>query len=115
MPKVLQPLQRITNGDMSGNLNSDVVDGRYFDQIKWHLLWSGVPVGTFDIQESLNYSPVTKLGTWLNLGLGIADAAGSADTRSINMSDRAPAFYRLAYTFGSGSGTLNVFASGSGP
>ncbi len=115
MPKVLQPLQRVTNGSMSASITSGVVDGRYLEQIKWQLIWTGTPVGTFSLQESLDYNPVTRIGTWLDNGSGIQAATGSGDSVIVNLCNRAPAFYRVVYTRTSGSGTLNVWASGSGP
>ena len=116
MPKVLQPIQRVTSGDMSqASITSGVVDGRYLEQIKWQLVWTGTPVGSFSLQESLDYNPATGTGTWLDDGSGIAGAAGSANSVMVNLSNRAPSFYRLVYTKTSGTGTLNVWASGSGP
>ena len=114
MSKILQPIPRVVNGDMSANITSQVVDGRYLQQIKWVLIWSGTPVGSFSLQESLDYNPVTKLGTWLDDGAGITGPTGSAGSAAINLSDRAPCFYRLVYTASSGSGLLNVLASGAG-
>lgn len=116
MPKVLQPLQRVTNGDMSGNITSGIVDGRYLQQIKWQIVYTGAPVGTFSLQESLDYNPqIAGSGTWLDNGAGINAATGSGNSTLVNLLDRAPCFYRLVYTFTSGTGVLNVWASGSGP
>lgn len=116
MPKVLQPIQRINGGDMSqASLTSQVVDGRYLEQIKWQLVWAGTPTGTFSLQESLDYNPVTQVGTWFDDGAGITGPSGSAGSAMINLMNRAPAFYRVVYTRTSGTGTLNVWASGAGP
>lgn len=115
MPKVLQPIPRVTNGDMSANITSQVVDGRYLEQIKWQLIWTGAPVGTFSLEESLDYNPVTKIGTWLDNGVVITGPSGSPNSAMINLCDRAPCFYRLVYTATSGSGSLSVYASGCGP
>ncbi len=115
MPKVLQPLQRVTAGDMSDDITSGVVDGRYLTNIKWQLVWTGAPVGSFSIEESLNYNPVTQVGDWYDNGSGISDAAGVDGSAIINLSNRPPCFYRVTYAFSSGTGVLNVWASGSGP
>ena len=115
MPKCLQPLQRVTNGDMSGNITSQVVDGRYLENLCWQLIWTGTPTGAFSLQESLDYNPVTGVGTWLDDGAGITGPTGSSGSAMITLQFRAPRFYRLVYTAGGGAGVLNVWASGSGP
>ena len=116
MPKVLQPLQRITNGDMTQAIISGVVDGRYLQQITWQAVWSA-GAGTFSLEESLDFNPaVPASGTWLDNGTVITPASGSGAFRE-TLSNRAPCFYRLVFTPttpGSNPGALNVYASGAG-
>lgn len=111
----LQPLQRVTNGAMTGTdvITSGVIDGRYLTNIKWQIVWTGTPTGTFSLQESLNYSPVSGGGDWLDNGAGITGPSGAANSVLVNLQDRGPCFYRLVYTNASGTGTLNVWASGA--
>lgn len=115
MPKVLQPVKRIDAGDMSGNLTSMVVDGRYYANVKFQLQWTGTPTGAFVLEESLDWDPVKQTGNWFDNGAGITGPSGVAGSALVNMSNRAPCFYRLRYTAGGGSGALTVWASGSGP
>lgn len=120
MPKVLQPISRVTNGDMTQGIYSGVVDGRYLEQIKWVLVWTGAPQGAFTLQESSDYNPQISSdnGTWLDNGAGIAPPAGVSGSAQVKLSNQGPCFYRLKWaptTPGSNAGSLNVIASGAGP
>lgn len=116
MAKCLQPLQRITNGDMSqASLTSGVVDGRYLTNLKFQIDWAGAPVGALKIEESLDYNPqIAGSGTWHDNGAGITGPAGADGSALVNLLNRAPCFYRVVYTKSSGTGTLQVWASGLG-
>lgn len=97
----------ITNGDMTSNITSSVVDMSRTDGYSVYAKWTGSPVGTLKIQASLdgiNYIDYPGSATAIN---------GSGDA----MYEITTAFYdkvQIVYTFSSGSGTLNVQINGKG-
>jgi hypothetical protein len=97
----------LTNGDMSGNLTSAPVDLSKTDGYSVYAEWSGSPVGTMKLQVSLDgihYVDYTGSQTPVN---GVGNVIWEVTT----------AFYdniRVVYTYGSGSGTLNVQINGKG-
>lgn len=120
--KVLTPVPIIQAGDMSGDLTSTPVKIQFLDVVSMQLVFTDTPTGTFEVQASLDYSvndagEVTNAGTWVTVPVqdetGSSPAAtGSADQLMINMTQLAFPFIRLHYTATSGTGTLDVLASG---
>lgn len=114
MPKVNEKAHIIIAQPMTAGVLSTVLDGRYLQNIKFQMLYTGSPVGTLTIEESLDYVPTSQTGDWSPSGATIA-AVSAAGSQIINLPNQGPAFYRVRYAFTSGTGTLDVYGSGSGP
>lgn len=115
----LPSYQSITDGDMSGNLTSDVTDIRYMDNISIQLVFTGTPTGAFSVEGSLDYNRpdpttgVTNPGTWTAMSFTTPPvASGAAGTILLDLNQLSFPFIRVTYTAGSGSGTLQCWVSG---
>ena len=109
--KVIEPINVLLNGNMSGSLQSSPSTVKYMDNISYQCVFTGSPVGTFDVQVSLDNaqdgSGQEKAPThWAPLGLAIPTSGGSPQFIDINQTGACQ--IRLIYTAVSGSGTLNV-------
>lgn len=116
---MLQPYQSITDGDMSGNLTSNVTDIRFMDNISVQLIFTGTPTGTFEVEGSLDYNRpdpttgVTNPGTWTPITFSTPPvASGAAGDILLDMNQLSFPFIRVVYISTSGSGTLQCWISG---
>lgn len=125
--KNLPVYQNISSGDMStAAITSQVTSIQFMDDVGLQLNWTGSPVGTFQIQVSLDYnqdasSPpnVTNTGNWVALTLTYWNGADFVTDTEIPTSVGSPIYLDLAllsapwiravYTKISGSGTLNGY------
>ena len=97
----------LTNGNMTGNLESEVIDTSRVDSVVFYAKWTGSPVGTLKVQVSIddiNYvdlddSPV---------------AVTEAGDFMWNIVDTNYDKIKVVYVATSGSGTLNVQANVKG-
>lgn len=127
--KNLPVYQNITAGDMStASITSAVTSIQYMDDVGLQLNWSGAPVGTFQVQVSMDYSQdlsspanVTNAGNWVPLTLTYWDGAAFVTGVDIPTSVGSPIYIDLAllsapwmravYTRVSGSGTLSGYVA----
>lgn len=116
---LLAPFSVITNGDMSGNLTSLPTIVQMLPGISYSLVWTGTPTGSFSLQGSNDYvfnaitGHIINPGTWIDLPLSVSPAAaGVADNGLIEVLLSNIYAVRVAYTFVSGSGTLNAVVAG---
>lgn len=97
----------VTNGDMSSNITSTVVDLSRTDGYSISSSWTGAPAGTIKLQVSIDnilFFDYPSSAT-------VVSGAGSA------MWEITTAFYdkvQLVYTRSSGTGTLNAQINGKG-
>lgn len=103
----------IVAGSMAANITSPAQEVRYEDNIGVQLIWTGTPVGVFDIQVSLDYNPNTHVaGTWTSLTLSNSIApAGSASSGYIDLNQLSAPYFRIVYTRTSGAGSLNAWVT----
>lgn len=87
--------------------------------ISYDISWSGTsPVGAITVQVSNSYSQdaegnVKNAGSWTTLSLSsAANVSGNTGNGFIDIDATAGFAVRLVYTRTSGTGTLNVIASG---
>lgn len=92
----------ISSGDMSGNLTSPGIGGEFLDQFTIQCNISGSPVGTFDVQESVDNI------NWASIPLDPVPTATPSPI-VIKLTLESPRYVRLLYVFTSGTGTLNAF------
>lgn len=91
----------ITNGDMSGDLESPSHDMSIIDGFCVQAIFTGSPVGTLEIQVSLNDTD------WETL----ADSSVAVSGAGSEVYNVSRVFYdkmKVVYTATSGTGTLNV-------
>lgn len=99
----------IEAGDMSSNIIGDKTTVKHLDNIGVHLIFTGVPVGTFNIQGSNDTADVKS---WVPLDFGTPiTAAGAADGHLATIPLFPFMFIRTIYTATSGTGSLDVFIS----
>ncbi len=117
---LLIPFKFISAASMGANITSAIVEISQQDNVGIQLNWTGTPVGTFDVQISIDHEQdmngnVTVAGNWVSLPLSPAiAAAGSADSAYIDLNQQSASYVRVVYTRTSGSGTLNGFATAKG-
>lgn len=108
--------QVITAGVMTGtsSITSQITEIRGFDNIAYEIDFSGTPTGTFQVEVSNSYDPITNPNaTFVILVLSPAPvAAGSSGVIGIDINQSGFKYIKLVYTNISGSGTLNAFISG---
>ena len=121
----LKPQSVVTNGNMAGNLTSEVTILSNLSMASYGLSWSGTaPVGAVAVQLSNDYSvnpngTVNNPGTWNTATLNYLGSqvqsipvTGSPGSGFIDVSDTAAYAIRLVYTATSGTGTLQVVING---
>jgi hypothetical protein len=113
------PYPVIVDGDMSGNLTSEVTIIQKLSMISYDVSWVGtLPIGDITIEVSNTYSQnadgsVKNPGNWTTLTLSApTPVSGSPGNGFIDIDATAGYAIRLVYTRTSGTGTLNVMAVG---
>jgi hypothetical protein len=109
----------ITDGDMSGDVVSSVINVSKSDTASVQLVWTGTPAGTFSIQGSLDYrgpdvtvnrTEPPNSGTWTSLDLDpVPTAAGVADSWLIDLQSLSFPYIRIVYTFVGSTGVLQAY------
>lgn len=90
------------------------------DNNSYELVWTGSPVGTFNVQVSQDYAPGTgpnsdpiNPGNWTDVVLSVpVVATGSANYAYIELTQLSAPYMRISYTSVSGTGTLNAYVTG---
>lgn len=110
---LLRPVTIYSSTAMATSATSTIVEIKNQDNVGVQLHWTGVPVGTFDVQISSDYSVdiegnVQNSGHWVSLALNPAiTAAGSADDAYVDLNQMSAQYVRVVYTAGSGTGVLS--------
>jgi hypothetical protein len=113
------PQPVIVNGDMSGDLISEVTIIDQLRMASYSIVWIGAsPVGNVSVQVSDDYSLYTdggvrNPGTWNTLPLSApTPVSGNFDHGFIDIDCNAGYALRLLYSATSGTGTMNVVLMG---
>jgi hypothetical protein len=95
-------------------ITSPITEIRGFDNIFYDIQFSGSPVGTFSVQVSSSYDPITNPNAiFIPLVLSPAPvASGSSGVIGIDINQEGAQWIKLVYTNSSGSGTLDAYVSG---
>lgn len=115
--RVLQPFHALVNGDMSGNLVSQITNGMYQDNIGMQVKWtSSDAVGTIAVEASINYDENLGTGDFevLTFPNPLNQPASNNGGYLINLNQLPYKYFRLTYTRVSGSGTLNAWFCSKG-
>lgn len=118
----IRKFQNFTNASMSGtnvifSLTSSI---QFVDNIGLEWVWSGSPVGTFQVQTSADYDPNVEIaGNWVPFLFTYWNGAAFVTSYDIPTSLASPYYLdleltsapwiRVQYTNASSSGTLNGF------
>lgn len=124
MKNALLPVKLIDAASMGASITSETLHTQFFDNIGLQLDWSGSPVGTIEVQVSLNHTTnpdgtPKAPGTWVTLPssafVGTYPVPGTtASPAFLEIPLSASAYIRVVYTRSSGTGTLTVLATGKG-
>lgn len=117
---ILEPFLVITNGDLSGNLVSEVTGISYQDNICYQCNITATADGVFSVQGSSDYVPAPQgvqnnpanAGNWVTLG---ALTVTGADVLLFDINQCSFPWVRLIFTDSSGgtsSGVVNAYVSG---
>lgn len=116
---LLQPISVITNGDMSGNLTSQVTIISNISMMSYSYSWSGsTPIGSITVEVSDDYSQnpdgtVKNTGNWNTLPLSnTAPVSGNTGNGLIDIDQLGTYAVRTKYTRSSGTGTLQCIYKG---
>lgn len=117
---VLPPVHQIVAQSMGSSITGTPIIIQYEDSVSIQLNFTGSPVGTFQIQGSLDYIPpqpgyadqATATGNWISLVLTPAPiASGAPDNVLIDLYALSFPYIRIVYTRTSGTGTLDAYVS----
>jgi len=118
-----QPAKVFNAAVMDQTRVSAIVDTAHCDAVSWEIAYTGTPTGTFTVEASNQYDPITNAApTFIAMPATTpvlpvpAGAGGSGLVTSPGLAAGGGAgrFQRLRYTFTGGTGTLNVWAVGVG-
>lgn len=117
---LLKATQIITAGDMSATITSPVTEVELQDNIGFQLDWTGDPVGTFDVQVSIDYlqdaqGNVQNPGRWISVPLNpFIAATGISGDAYIDLNQMSTSYIRIVYNSVSGAGSLDAFITAKG-
>lgn len=97
-----------------GNITSNDVDTRGWDNVDFEIIATGTPTGTFFVDCSLNQQmpPAPVAQTWVALVLNpVPVAAGVPTNIVIEVNQTGCMFMRLRYVATSGTGSITAYAS----
>lgn len=107
--------QVIVNGAMTGTsvITSQITNIRGMDNVFYDIQFSGSPTGTFSVQVSSSYDPITNPNAiFIPLVLSpVPVASGSSGVIGIDINQEGAQWIKLVYTNTSGTGTLNAYIS----
>lgn len=106
----LAPNTPPVSGSMTGTtvITSNPTNIQNLDNIGLQIAWTGTPVGTLEIQcsiDGVNYDA-------LSFGPPITQPAGTAARFLVNLTELPYPWIRVQYTNASGSGSLTAFICG---
>jgi hypothetical protein len=114
----IPPYAVITNASMATTVHSSPTNIQQLSLASYSFVWTGVPVGTFTLEGSDDYTVKTD-GTVLNTGtwntLPVSNTIAAAGTSGNGIYDIALTgitWVRLTYTAASGTGNLNALFAG---
>jgi hypothetical protein len=101
---------------MSGTstISSPITEIRGFDDVYYEMQFTGTPTGTFSVQVSSSYDPITNPNAvFITIPLSPTPiATGTAGSIGIDINLEGSQWIQLVYTNTSGTGTLNAYVSG---
>ena len=110
---VLERYKSVDAGDASAQIISPPTSIKFLDNVLFELLFSGAPAGSFYIEVSNDYNPVTNdPGTWIPLDFQASDVLVSGPIDIMAEVNQSPAPYiRVRWEPTSGTGALTIWIS----
>ena len=110
----LAPFKILSAQSLAGDSASTPSNIQLTDNVGIQIDVTGSPVGTFNVQVSLDYARdaegnVTNAGTWATITTQALSAAGNT---YININQCAAPWIRLQYVHTSGSGAADAWITG---
>ncbi len=116
---ILSPHPVIVDGDMSGNITSEVTIIQNISEFSYDISWTGTtPIGVMSVEATNTYTQnadgtVRDAGNWnpipLNTTPAVSDNTGNG---FIEIDSQAGYAVRLVYTRTSGTGTMQAVICG---
>jgi hypothetical protein len=107
--------QVIVNQSMTGVgvITSQITSIRGFDNVFYDIQFTGTPTGTFSVQVSSSYDPLTNPNAiFIPLVLSpVPVASGSDGVIGIDINQEGAQWIKLVYTNSGGTGNLNAYVS----
>ena len=100
----------VTNGNMSANITSPLLDMSTVEAIVFYANWTGTPTGTLKLQVSLTENNTD----FVDLPGSSQSLTGIAGKFMWNITDTNFDQIRLVYIAGSGTGSTNVQVNAKG-
>jgi hypothetical protein len=101
----------ITNGDMTSDITSTPIYLEQESLLSIQAVWTGTPVGNFKIQTSDDFYTIDQASLvthWTDYTGSTQAAGGAAGNVTWRIADAGDRWYRVVYTAGSSSGTVNA-------
>lgn len=126
---LLQPVLEIAAGNMASTITSAALEIKLQDNLGIQCNFTGSPVGTFQIQISMDYmqdifGTILNAGNWIPITLTYLSGGSFVSATSVPTSVGSPIYIdcnqlsapyaRIVYTAISGSGTLNAYVTAKG-
>jgi hypothetical protein len=116
----IRKTQNFTNASMSTSPTSLITSIQFLDNIGLEWIWSGSPVGNFQVQVSADYDPNESIaGNWIPILFTYYNGSAFVTSYDIpttmlspyylDLSPLSAPWIKVVYTNTSGSGTLNGF------
>jgi hypothetical protein len=108
--------QVLVNSVMTGTstVTSQITNIKNFDNVFYDIQFSGTPTGTFSVEVSTAYDPLTNPNAiFIPLVLSpVPVASGTSGSIGIDVNQEGAQWIKLVYTNISGTGVLNAWVSG---
>lgn len=110
---VLERYKSVDAANASSQIISPVTTIKFLDNILFELLFSGSPAGSFYIEVSNDYNPITNTpGTWIPLDFQASDVLVTGAIDIMAEVNQSPAPYiRVRWEPTSGTGALTIWVS----
>lgn len=117
---IINATQILSNVSMTNPIATTPTSLKIIDNSGFQMVWTGAPVGTFNVQVSLDYKPgqfpdetPQNAGNWITLPLNTPiTASGVPDIAYADLALMSSPWVRLIYTPTSGTGSLSVWVTG---
>lgn len=110
--KLMMPPAIIVNSQsLAASFNSPILPVYQADSMVLQVNYTGAPVGSLDVQESLDYNPSSGAGNFVSITPLTQAIPGAVSPILIETSAGLGGYLRIVYTRTSGTGSMSVYMS----